>query len=182
MLASVDTVRGMDENDEKQLRREMGRRFREARQAGAAGHRYTQGEVASALGKGVAAISAWETGRTLPDALAVRWMGQHYGVSADVLLALNPALPGQPPAPASPPAVPGEPSSETPTASSSQHVVVARVSASEGPGSDAIELPLQDFIRVLDRALGSGLTGEREKHAFIEGVLAAYQVKRLPQR
>src|SRR5687767_13334602 len=94
LFASVDTVRGMDENDEKQLRRELGRRFREARQAGMAGHRYTQGEVASALGKGVAAISAWETGRTLPDALAVRWMGQHYGVSADMLLALNPALPG----------------------------------------------------------------------------------------
>lgn len=180
MLASVDTVRGMDENDEKQLRQELGRQFRQARQAGAAGHRYTQGEVASALGKGVAAISAWETGRTVPDALAVRWMGQHYGVSADVLLALTPVLPDQPPAPVS---VPSEPSRATPTASSPQHVVVvARVSANEDQDSDAIELPLQDFIRVLDRALSSGLTGEREKHAFIEGVLAAYQVKRPLQR
>lgn len=182
MLASVDTVRGMDENDEKQLRQELGRQFRQARQAGAAGHRYTQGEVASALGKGVAAISAWETGRTVPDALAVRWMGQHYGVSADVLLGLTPALPGQAPAPASSPAVPSEPSRATPTASSPQHVGVASVSANEDQDGDAIELPLQDFIRVLDRALGSGLTGEREKHAFIEGVLAAYQVKRPLQR
>jgi transcriptional regulator with XRE-family HTH domain len=175
----MDTVRGMDENDEKQLRQELGRQFRQARQAGAAGHRYTQGEVASALGKGVAAISAWETGRTVPDALAVRWMGQHYGVSADMLLGLTPAQPGQPPVPIS---VPSEPSRATPTASSPQHVGVASVSANEDQDGDAIELPLQDFIRVLDRALSSGLTGEREKHAFIEGVLAAYQVKRPPQR
>lgn len=182
MLASVDTVRGMDENDEKQLRRELGQRFRQARQGAAAGHRYTQGEVAAALGKKVAAISAWETGRTLPDALAVRWMGQHYGVSADVLLGLKPALPGEGPAPAPVPAVPGEPSKDAGTASHSQHVAIAKVNAGEVPGSDSIELPLQDFIRVLDRALGSGLSGEREKHAFIEGVLAAYQVKSQSQR
>jgi transcriptional regulator with XRE-family HTH domain len=174
----MDTVRGMDENDEKQLRRELGQRFREARQGAAAGHRYTQGEVATALGKKVAAISAWETGRTLPDALAVRWMGQHYGVSADVLLALKPALPHEGPAPAPAPAAASEPPKDMEAASHSQHVAIARVNASEIPGSDSIELPLQDFIRVLDRALGSGLTGEREKHAFIEGVLAAYQVKR----
>ncbi|NML16983.1 helix-turn-helix domain-containing protein [Azohydromonas caseinilytica] len=173
----------MDENDEKQLRRELGKRLREARQGAAAGHRYTQGEVATALGKKVAAISAWETGRTLPDALAVRWMGQHYGVSADVLLALKPALPGEGPAPAPVPAAAGEPSQDTEEAAfHSQRVAIAKVNASEVPGSDSIELPLQDFVRVLDRALGSGLSGEREKHAFIEGVLAAYQVKSPPQR
>jgi hypothetical protein len=168
----------MDENDEKQLRRELGKRFRNARQAAAAGHRYTQGEVAAALGKGVAAVSAWETGRTVPDALILRWMGQHYGVSADVLLALEPASPIQavvPPAPV--PATPVEPSQGT-DAGSSSHVARVKVNAGEDQRGGSIELPLQDFIRVLDRALGCGLNGEREKHAFIEGVLAAYQVRR----
>jgi hypothetical protein len=57
-------------------------------------------------------------------------------------------------------------------------VASVKINAGEDRRDSSIELPLQDFIRVLDRALGSGLTGEREKHAFIEGVLAAYQVQR----
>jgi transcriptional regulator with XRE-family HTH domain len=174
----MDIVRGMDENDEKQLRRELGKRFRDARQAAAAGHRYTQGEVAAALGKGVAAVSAWETGRTVPDALILRWMGQHYGVSADVLLALESESRGEAVAPAvQVPTAPVEPSQGT-GAGSLSHVASVKINAGEDRRDSSIELPLQDFIRVLDRALGSGLTGEREKHAFIEGVLAAYQVRR----
>jgi transcriptional regulator with XRE-family HTH domain len=150
----------MEDDNEAQLRREMGERFRQARKHARNGLGFKQGEVAAALSKGLGTVSTWETGRALPDPLVLRWMALNYGVSADELLvlkspAVKPELPPPTPSTAAPPKAP--------------------LSAARSP--DTIELPVSDLVRVIQHAVASGLSDEREVRAFLNGVIAGARIK-----
>lgn len=77
----------MHEPDEKKA---LGKRLADAREVSA----LSQSEAAKQLGIGKAALSAWEVGRNLPDALMLGRAARVYRVSADALLwgALDPVL------------------------------------------------------------------------------------------
>ena len=60
----------------------FGRRLRAARKA----RGLTQSEAARQLGVTKAALSAWEVGRNLPDALMLGKLGRVYVKTADALL------------------------------------------------------------------------------------------------
>lgn len=152
---------GMD--NEAQLRREIGERFRRARKNARNGQGFRQDEVAAALGKGDGTVSTWETGRALPDALILRWMALNYGVSVDELLLLKESgAPVQPSAlPASHPE-PSIPAGATPT--------------QRRP--DTIELPVSDLVYVIQEAVANGLSDEREVRAFLSGVITGTRVNR----
>lgn len=49
-------------------------------------HGYKQGEIAAMLGVKNSAVSKWECGRTLPDADALIFLADLYGVSVDYIL------------------------------------------------------------------------------------------------
>jgi transcriptional regulator with XRE-family HTH domain len=146
------------DNDEAQLRREIGKRFRKARQAARNGQGFTQAEVGAILGKGDGTVSTWEIGRSLPDAMTLRWMAQNYGVSVDELLLLK--------APEEPAAAQPQPATEPQPAHQSTSV----------RRPDTFELSMPEFVRVIQRAVASGLSDEREVRAFLNGVLAGVQV------
>lgn len=63
-------------------RKRFGARLQAAREAA----RLTQLQVASRFGVGKGTVSAWETGRGVPDAFVLRGLARLYGVSADSLL------------------------------------------------------------------------------------------------
>jgi transcriptional regulator with XRE-family HTH domain len=154
----------MQNDSEAELRQEIGKRLKKARKAARNGEGYTQAEVGDILGKkGDGTVSAWETGRALPDALTLRWMAQHYGVSVDELLALK---------------EPGEGSQYTlldqPRAA--PPVVSAPLVKTAPRRPDSIDLPLSDLVRVVLHAVTSGLNDEREVRAFLQGVVAGSQV------
>lgn len=67
------------EPDEKKA---LGKRLADAREVSA----LSQSEAAKQLGIGKAALSAWEVGRNLPDALMLGRAARVYRVSADALL------------------------------------------------------------------------------------------------
>lgn len=140
----------MDENKDAQLRRELGSRIKLAREAARNGRGYKQSEVADALGKGDRAVSAWEAGRNFPDPPALVWMAQHFGVSVDELLGLKPASSG-----------------------GQWRDAAAAVAAVCGD----TRLPLRDFVRVIDRVMASDIADERERRGFINGLIAALDIK-----
>ena len=145
----------MEHDNEAQLRREMGERFRKARKNARNGEGFRQGEVAAALGKGLGTVSTWETGRALPDPFVLRWMALNYGVSVDELLVLKePVARDEYPEPQPAPAAPQE----------AKPASVRR--------SDTIELPMPDLVRVIQHAVACGLSDEREVRAFLNGVIA----------
>lgn len=159
------TVRRMQNDSETELRQEIGKRLKKARKAARNGEGFTQAEVGDILGKkGDGTVSAWETGRALPDALTLRWMAQHYGVSVDELLALKELGASSPQYPlleqpgATPPVVSAPPAKAAPRR------------------PDSIDLPLSDLVRVVLHAVASGLNDEREVRAFLQGVVAGTQV------
>lgn len=159
------TVRRMQNDSEAELRQEIGKRLKKARKAARNGEGYTQAEVGDSLGKkGDGTVSAWETGRALPDALTLRWMAQNYGVSVDELLALK---------------EPGEsaveyPLLDQPKAAPSAAMAPPLQAAPRRP--DSINLPMSDLVRVVLHAVASGLSDEREVRAFLQGVVAGSQV------
>ena len=148
------------DNDEAQLRREIGKRFRKARQAARNGQGFTQAEVGAILGKGDGTVSTWEIGRSLPDAMTLRWMAQNYGVSVDELLLLK--------APEEPAAAP-QPQQTLKEPQTAHQSTPAR-------RPDTFELSMPEFVRVIQRAVASGLSDEREVRAFLNGVLAGVEV------
>lgn len=150
----------MEDDNEAQLRREMGERFRRARKNARNGLGFRQGDVAAALGKGLGTVSTWETGRALPDPFVLRWMALNYGVSVDELLVLKE------PAPRDEQAVP-----QQPVPAPSQQVKPASVRR-----PDTIELPMPDLVRVIQHAVACGLSDEREVRAFLNGVIAGSRV------
>jgi transcriptional regulator with XRE-family HTH domain len=152
----------MDDDNEAQLRREMGERFRHARKNARNGQGFRQGEVAAALGKGLGTVSTWETGRALPDPFVLRWMALNYGVSVDELLVLKePAATVEHPAQQQPQPAPAPPPEAKPAS-------VRR--------PDTIELPMSDLVRVIQHAVACGLSEEREVRAFLNGVIAGTRV------
>lgn len=152
----------MEHDNEAQLRREMGERFRKARKNARNGQGFRQGEVAAALGKGLGTVSTWETGRALPDPFVLRWMALNYGVSVDELLVLKePAARVEHPQPQQPEPAPA-PLQQTKPAP------VRR--------PDTIELPMPDLVRVIQHAVACGLSDEREVRAFLNGVIAGGRV------
>lgn len=76
----------MPESDKKKVidpvRVGFGMRLRSAREGAAK----TQEDVAARFGVTDKTVSAWETGRGMPDALRLRDLAKFYGVSADSLL------------------------------------------------------------------------------------------------
>ena len=154
----------MEDDNEAQLRREMGERFRKARKNARNGQGFRQGEVAAALGKGLGTVSTWETGRALPDPFVLRWMALNYGVSVDELLVLKePAARVEHPQPQQP-----EPQ---PAPAPSQQAKPAPVRR-----PDTIQLPMPDLVRVIQHAVACGLSDEREVRAFLNGVIAGGRV------
>lgn len=154
----------MEHDNEAQLRREMGERFRKARKNARNGQGFRQGEVAAALGKGLGTVSTWETGRALPDPFVLRWMALNYGVSVDELLVLKePAARVEHPQPQQP-----EPQ---PAPAPSQQAKPAPVRR-----PDTIQLPMPDLVRVIQHAVACGLSDEREVRAFLNGVIAGGRV------
>ncbi len=151
----------MEDDNEARLRREMGERFRKARKNARNGQGFTQAEVGEALKKGDGAVSTWETGRALPDAFVLRWMAQNYGVSVDALLGLK-----EPEEAA--------PLETAPTTAAPKPAPEATASISSR-SADTIELPMSEFVRVIERAMNSGLSDEREKRGFLIGLIAAIQ-------
>ena len=57
----------------------------------------TQAELAEQLGYSDKAVSKWERGDSLPDALTIRRLSQVFGVSADELLGVTPSAPAERP-------------------------------------------------------------------------------------
>jgi transcriptional regulator with XRE-family HTH domain len=158
----------MEHDDEAQLRREMGQRFQRARKNARNGLGFRQGEVAAALGKGLGTVSTWETGRALPDPFILRWMALNYGVSVDELLVLKePAGKPEPPLPQQPAPIPAVPQK-------------AQRPCVECP--DTIELPMSALVRVIQHAVASGLTDEREVRAFLNGVVAGSHISESPEK
>jgi transcriptional regulator with XRE-family HTH domain len=153
----------MEIDNEAQLRREIGERFRRARKNARNGRGFRQDEVAAALGKGDGTVSTWETGRALPDALILRWMALNYGVSVDELLLLKePGSPVQQPLLPTPQTEPSRPPVAKPA----------------GQRADTIELPVSDLVHVIQEAVANGLSEEREVRAFLSGVVAGARVNR----
>lgn len=156
----------MQNDSEAELRQEIGKRLKKARKAARNGDGFTQAEVGDILGKkGDGTVSAWETGRALPDALTLRWMAQNYGVSVDELLALKES------GASSPPQYPllEQPGVALPLVSAPPAKAVPR-------RPDSIDLPLSDLVRIVLHAVASGLSDEREVRAFLQGVVAGSQV------
>ena len=155
------TVHHMENDNEAQLRQEIGKRFHKARIAARGGQGFTQVEVGAILGKkGAGTVSAWETGRALPDALTLRWIAQNYGVSIDELLGLKePAEPARHAVLEQPPAVPAP---------------QTKPAAARRP--DTIELPISDLVRVIQHAVANGLTDEHDVRVFLQGVIAGSQI------
>jgi transcriptional regulator with XRE-family HTH domain len=140
----------MHDDKDTQLRRELGRRIKAAREAARNGRGYKQSDVGDALGRGDRAVSAWETGRAFPDPPSLVWMAQHFGVSVDELLGLKPS-----------------------TGGGQWREAAEAVAQACGEA----RLPLRDFIRVIDRAMASDITDEREWRGFINGLIAAFQTR-----
>lgn len=67
---------------QKQMRREIGQRLRQARLVA----RLTQQDVATDFLVSRQAISSWESGKTLPDLIEFRELATLYGVSTDKIL------------------------------------------------------------------------------------------------
>ena len=71
-----------DKSDIDPARRGLGMRLASARQ----NKGFTQQDIATRFSLNKATVSAWETGRGIPDALTLRDLAKLYGVSADSLL------------------------------------------------------------------------------------------------
>lgn len=131
------------------LRKELGRRLQEARSSKG----IKQTEVAEELGKGDRAVSAWETGRTLPDALVLRFLAVKYDTSADNLLGLTRPENGD---------------------------KFMKAAEELAEISDGVKLPLRDFLRIIRRGMAMPPDNERddlERKEFVRGLIAGLQMK-----
>lgn len=75
---------------EDELRQLLGRNLQAARTAAREGLGFTQLDVSERMGVNKATVSAWETGRGVPDALRLRALARMYGTTTDSLLSARP--------------------------------------------------------------------------------------------